>query len=185
MAKRLQLKRQDGSAMIQIAQSRLTIHHLQPYGNWEDFRKLIIEVFKTYIDLCGDFSIKSIGLRYINHIVPPDSEGFQVDDFLVVLPLFPKPVNKFPMIGFQQTYQFLHDLPPASLLHRTGVIETPDKGTALLLDLSFVSLQIDNTLKDVSVLEWLSHWLEQAHEHIETAFISSLNPSYYESLVEG
>ncbi|MCY7393009.1 MAG: TIGR04255 family protein, partial [Leptolyngbyaceae cyanobacterium CAN_BIN12] len=40
-AQRLQLKRPDGSAMLQIGQGRLIVNRLQPYINWEDFRELI------------------------------------------------------------------------------------------------------------------------------------------------
>jgi hypothetical protein len=50
------------------------------------------------------------------------------------------------------------------------------------LDLDFISQEIPKPENNRKALEWLGDWLDQAHERIEEAFISSLNPSYYESL---
>jgi uncharacterized protein (TIGR04255 family) len=178
---RLQLRRQDGSAMLQLGQNRLIINHLQPYVSWEDFRELIIETFKKYINLCSEFTLQRIGLRYINHIIPPLIEGFKVDDFLIILPLFPKPMNKS-ISSFQQTYEFMYDSPIAALIHKTGIAVKPDGEPVLMLDLDFVSQQVEGFQDDLQSCEWVIEWLNKAHEHIEAAFISSLNPSYYESL---
>jgi uncharacterized protein (TIGR04255 family) len=178
---RLQLKRKDGSAMLQIGQSRLIINHLQPYISWEDFRLLILKTFTKYIDLCGEFTLKRIGLRYINNIIPPSNEGFEIDDFLTVIPVFLKPLDK-PISGFQQSYEFIYNTPLGSLVHRSGVVLKPNGETVLLLDLDFISEQIENLQDNSKTLAWLNKWLDDAHDNIEKAFISSLNPSYYESL---
>lgn len=178
---RLQLKRTDGSAILQVGQGRLIVNRLQPYVNWEDFRELISKAFKTYIDLCGEYTLKRIGLRYINHLIPTGNEGFKIDDFLTVIPLFPKPIDR-PMTGFQQVYEFFYESSKASLVHRTAVFEKPEGDTVILLDLDFISQDISSFQDNSKALEWLREWLNQAHEHIEEAFISSLNPSYYESL---
>lgn len=178
---RLQLKRTDGSAMLQVGQGGLIVNRLQPYVNWEDFRELISKAFTVYTNLCGEYTLKRIGLRYINHLIPSGNEGFKIDDFLTVIPLFPKPIDR-PMIGFQQVYEFFYEGSKASLVHRTAVVEKPEGDTVILLDLDFISQSISPFQNNSKALEWLKEWLNQAHEHIEEAFISSLNPSYYESL---
>ncbi len=178
---RLQLKRPDGSAMLQIGQGRLIVNRLQPYVNWEDFRDLISKAFTVYISLCGEYTLNRIGLRYINHLIPLENEGFEIDDLLTVIPLFPKPIDR-PMTGFQQVYEFFYESSKASLVHRTAVVEKPEGDTVILLDLDFISQNISPFQDNSKALEWLGEWLNQAHEHIEEAFISSLNPSYYESL---
>jgi len=178
---RLQLARQDSSAMIQLGQSILIVNHLQPYISWEVFRELIIKTFEKYVGLCSVFTLKRIGLRYINHITPSLKEGFKIDDFLTILPLFPKPLDRS-MSGFQQTYEFIYDSPSSSLFHKTGIAVKPDGETILVLDLDFISQQVENFQDVPKTYEWLIEWLNKAHDHIEAAFISSLNPSYYESL---
>lgn len=178
---RLQLKRTDGSAMLQIGQGGLIVNRLQPYVSWEDFRELIFKAFTTYINLCGEYTLKRISLRYINHLIPLGNEGFKIDDFLTVIPLFPRPIDR-PMTGFQQVYEFFYESSKASLVHRTAVVEKPEGDTVILLDLDFISQDIFPFQDNSKALEWLREWLNQAHEHIEEAFISSLNPSYYESL---
>jgi uncharacterized protein (TIGR04255 family) len=180
-SQRLQLKRQDDSAMLQIGQNRLIVNQLQPYESWDKFRVMISEAFIKYAELCGEFTLKRVGLRYINHIKPAEVEGFSIDDFLIILPLFPKPLDKS-IGGFQQTYEFSYMVPPASLVHRTGVVEKSDGETVLALDIDFVSRETVNLNSKEATLKWLCEWLDQAHNHIEDAFISSLNPNYYESL---
>jgi uncharacterized protein (TIGR04255 family) len=180
-SQRLQLKRQDDSAMLQIGQSRLIVNQLQPYESWDKFRVMISEAFTKYVELCGEFTLKQVGLRYINHIKPAATEGFSIDDFLVILPLFPKPLDK-PIGGFQQIYEFSYTVPPASLVHRTGVVEKLDGETVLVLDIDFISKETANLNSKEETFKWLYEWLDQAHSHIEDAFISSLNPNYYESL---
>jgi uncharacterized protein (TIGR04255 family) len=167
--------------MIQLGQNRLIINHLQPYIGWEVFKELIIETFKKYIILCSYFRLKRIGLRYINHINPPWEEGVKIDDFFTILPLFPKPINR-PISNFQQTYEFIYDSSVSSLVHKTGIAIKPDGEPVLILDLDFMSQQIDNFQNTSKTCEWLIEWLNKAHDHIEAAFITSLNPSYYESL---
>lgn len=180
-SQRLQLKRQDGSAMLQIGQNRLIVNQLQPYESWERFRVMLVEALTKYVGLCGEFTLNQVGLRYINHIKPSGIEGFSIDDFLVILPLFPKPMDR-PIGGFQQTYEFSHNTPPASLVHRTGVVEKPDGETVIVLDIDFISREIPELHTKDEALGWLDGWLNQAHDHIEGAFIASLNPGYYESL---
>jgi uncharacterized protein (TIGR04255 family) len=179
-AQRLQLKRKDGSAMLQVAQNRLIINQLQPYAGWDNFKSLILEGLKKYINVCGEFVIKKTSLRYINHIIPQPNEEFEIDDFLTIIPLFPNPLEK-PITEFQQVYEFFYDS-GAFLTHRTGIAENSDGLTVLILDLDFTSQEIENFQDNLKTCEWLEEWLNQAHNHIEAVFISSLNSSYYQSL---
>jgi uncharacterized protein (TIGR04255 family) len=182
-APKLQLKRTDGSAILQIAQNRLIINQLQPYVSWDNFKNLILEAFKKYIEICGEFVLKRISLRYLNHITLPQNKDFNIEDFLTIIPLFPKPLEKT-MTGFQQVYEFMYNPPGAFLTHRTGVAKKTNEITVLILDLdfSFTSQEIANSQDKSKTCQWLEEWLNQAHNHIEEAFISSLNSSYYQSL---
>jgi len=177
---RLQLRRPDNSATIQMGQSRLIINHLKPYISWNAFRELILKTFKQYINLCSRFTLNQIRLRYINHI-PLPSEEIKIDNFLTTLPLFPKPFSR-EISRFQQTYEFREESSTdSSLVHKTSIATKSNDEVVLILDLDFVSQRIEiGDPPDLS--EGLIPWLNQAHDRIEAVFIASLNPSYYESL---
>jgi len=179
---RLQLKGINNSAMLQIAPNRLIINQLQPYINWDTFKSLILDAFRKYINVCGDFELNRISLRYINHIIPaPNNEQFNIEDFLTIIPLFPKPLEK-PILAFQQSYQFMYDSLDEFLVHKTGVGVNTEGTNVLVLDLDFISQKIENLQDNFKTIEWLSEWLDKAHNHIESAFLSSLNPIYYETI---
>lgn len=190
-AQRLQLKREDHSALLQIGQNRLIINQLKPYQGWDNFKSLILKAFQKYVDVCGDFTLTRISLRYINHIKPtlhePPSnelsldEGFNIEDYLTIIPWFPNPLDK-PITGFQQSYEFMYDPFNTFLVHKTGVATNSDGVTVLILDLDFISKQNEDLQDNSPTIEGLGKWLDKAHNHIKSVFISSLNPIYYESL---
>ncbi len=178
---RLQLMGSNNSAMLQIAQNRLIINQLKPYINWDTFKSLILDTFRKYINVCGDFELNRISLRYINHIIPAPNEEFSIEDFLIIFPLFPKPLEK-PIMDFQQSYQFMYDSLDEFLVHKTGVGVNPEGTNVVILDLDFISQKIENFQDNSKTIEWLSGWLDKGHNHIESAFLSSLNPIYYETI---
>jgi uncharacterized protein (TIGR04255 family) len=180
---RLQLKRADGSAMLQIGRNRLIVNHLQPYVSWEDFRQIIFKAFKKYAEICESFELSKIGLRYINHILP-GNETFKIEEFLTIIPFFPQSIDKT-MVGFQQSYEFFHEDLDAILVHKTGVIQTQEGKIALLLDLDFISREVLSFDNSDQTFERIQKWLNHAHDRIEEAFLLSLNPSYYELLRTG
>jgi uncharacterized protein (TIGR04255 family) len=178
---RLQLKREDGSAVVQIGSDLLVVNHLQPYKSWEDFRDLILKMVTKYVELCGNGKLEGISLRYINHIDVSNSVKFEIEQFLSVFPIFPSSLN-LDLVGFSQTYDFYYAQPSAILKHQTGVIANPDGSLGLLLDLNFRSQNTESITETSQLFIWIKNWLSQAHAHIESAFISSLNPDYYASL---
>ncbi len=178
---RLKLQRPDKSAVIQIGSDLLAINHLQPYECWEAFRHLILNMFDKYTLLCNECEIERVGLRYINHIPTPEDPLFEIEQFLTVFPIFPSPINH-DLSGFSQLYEFMLSQPQAVLQHRTGIIEKLDNKVVLLLDLNFISQEIAHLQEKSEMLDWIQNWLDEAHNHIEAAFIASLNPDYYESL---
>ncbi|HBC42525.1 MAG: TIGR04255 family protein [Pseudanabaena sp.] len=180
---RLQLKRSDSSVVVQIGSDLLVVNHLQPYTSWENFRDLILRMFNKYVELLGEVKLQRIGLRYINHISPPNGR-FEIEQFLSVFPIFPSPLN-LDLVGFSQVYEFQHIQPKGLLKHQTGVVQKADGKLVLLVDLDFISQEIEfneATEKPQDLSHCFQNWLNQAHDHIESAFIASLNPDYYELL---
>ena len=180
---KLQLRNKDSSVVVQIGADLLVVHHLQPYTNWGNFRGLILRMVSKYVELIGEAKLERVGLRYINHISTPEGR-FEIEQFLSVFPILPSPLN-LDLAGCSQVYEFQYVQPKAVLKHQTGIVQRSDGRVVLLLDMDFISQgieSIESNNKTFDLSSWLQNWLNQAHDCVETAFISSLNPDYYESL---
>ncbi len=171
---RVQFKRADGSAMVQVAPLLLVVNHLKPYQEWERFRELIIGMFSRYADLVGPWKVQRIGLRYINRVLLPE-RPCDLSDFVTVVNQSLSGVLARPLSGFYQRYELEHDQPAGTLVHQSGIVREGDQ-EAIMLDLHFISaVEVD----EASVLV---PWLNDAHDRIGEAFVASLNPDYYASL---
>lgn len=176
---RLQLKRPDQTAIVQVGPDILVVNHLAPYPLWENFRSLILRIFSTYIDLYGDFTLSRIGLRYINQI-PISPEGVEISKLITLEPNLTGVIDR-PLSSFHQRYDLSYESLKAVLIHQTGINDTQEGEFAIILDLDFNSEEVD-TLKDISKIQ---KWLDEAHQHLYEAFRASLNPGYYQLLKEG
>lgn len=180
---RLQIRNKDNSVVVQIGADLLVVNHLQPYTSWESFKDLILRMGSKYVEMIGEVKLERVGLRYINHISPPEGR-FEIEQFLSVFPILPSPLN-LDLAGFSQVYEFQYVQPKAVLKHQTGIVQRSDGRVVLLLDLDFISQgieSIESNNKTFDLSSWLQNWLNQAHDCVEAAFISSLNSDYYESL---
>ncbi|MEG4801718.1 TIGR04255 family protein [Microcoleus sp. ARI1-B5] len=176
---RIQLKRPDQTAIVQVGPHILVVNHLAPYPLWENFRSLILRIFLEYIDLYGDFTLSGIGLRYINQI-PISTEGFDVSNFITLNPNLTGVLDRS-LSSFHQRYDLSYESVKAVLVHQTGINETQEGAFAVVLDLDFNSDEVDN-LKEISEIQ---KWLDEAHQHLYEAFRASLNPDYYQLLKQG
>jgi uncharacterized protein (TIGR04255 family) len=173
---RIQLKRPDGSAMIQVGPRQLIINHLRPYPNWNPFRELILRMYETYNSLIEGSSLGRIGLRYINQI---ELTGKDYKEIINVWPTFSHSLKKEVSTLFQR-YELKHDNPEGLLIHQTGLIQVEDKNM-LVLDLDFVA----SSVSSITSRKHVADWLDQAHDRVEESFIDSLTPSAYKRLKEG
>jgi uncharacterized protein (TIGR04255 family) len=173
---RIQLKRPDGSAMIQIGPRQLIINHLRPYPNWNAFRDLILRMYETYNSLIEGGFLGRIGLRYINQI---ELTGKDYKELITVWPSFSHSLKR-DVATFYQRYELKHNKPEGLLIHQTGLIQTEDKNM-LVLDLDFVASSASSITGQKNVADWL----DQAHDRVEESFIDSLTPSAYKRLKEG
>jgi uncharacterized protein (TIGR04255 family) len=172
---RVQLKRPDGSAMVQVGQNVLAINHFRPYSNWVVFRDLVLEVIDDYYILTGNARLERIGLRYVNQIVLP-SAPLEIGDFITLKPPLTGLLDR-PLRGFYQRYELSYDSPAGVLVHQTG-IQKSEARSSLIVDLDFGSNEVSNLRERQAV----SSLLDAAHERVEEAFLASLNVSFYEKL---
>lgn len=175
---RIQLKRSDGSAMVQAGPRQLIINHLRPYQNWDIFCKLISRIYSAYLNVIKSGQISRLGLRYINQI---DLAGFSSDwkKIISIWPSFPNKLKR-DVATFFQRYELKHDKPEGLLIHQTGLIQSDDK-SMVVLDLDFISTAVSELVEKDKVTEWLN----QAHDRVEESFIDSLEPDAYIWLKEG
>lgn len=175
---RVQLKRPDGSAMVQVGPHLLVINQLRPYSSWEDFRSMILKLLEGYIRLNQQFNLARIGLRYINQIELPETE-YDLGKLITVDPPLKGSLNR-PLAGFFQRYELIHNEPDGILVHQSGIQQT-DRGDVLVVDLDFGSQNVA-ALSDISSIE---RWLNEAHDRVYESFVDSLVPALYEFLKEG
>jgi uncharacterized protein (TIGR04255 family) len=173
---RIQLKRPDGSAMVQVGPGMLAINHLRPYERWEVFRDLVLQITKAYGEVATIHPLGRIGLRYINQIPRFDR---LIEQIIGIWPSLGGSLNR-PVKTFYQRYELQHEMPQGVLIHQTG-IQATGAGDVVMLDLDFVSEQVSELRNEESIQEWLN----RAHERVEEGFVDSLTPDYYEQLLNG
>lgn len=175
---RIQLKRPDGSAMVQVGPRQLIISHLRPYPNWPAYRELIIRIFNAYKAVVEDGLLVRMGLRYINQVSPLDGDYKRT---ITVSPALPGRLNRS-IHTFFQRYELKHDRPEGLLIHQTGLVRDSETNKDMvMLDLDFISTSVEKLMSQ----EGVEGWLEEAHDRVEEAFLASLTPEAYRRLKEG
>jgi uncharacterized protein (TIGR04255 family) len=172
---RVQMIRDDGSAMLQVGPRLLSVHHMLPYPGWPEYSLLIERVLNLYKKITTKISFQRVGLRYINQISTPSGNLVDIASLITLEPPIPSEIAK-PLSNFYQRYELLHEAPVGLLVHQTGYLRTPN-GNNVVLDLDFGSMEL-SAPQESDVVDWLT----AAHERIEEAFIASVGPSLLESM---
>lgn len=173
---RMQFRRPDGSALVQVGQHLLTINYLRAYSAWEDFLALILQVLGEYEDITGPTPVERIGLRYINQIeVQGDMPN--VASYLTLVPPLTRSLDQ-PVRAFYQRYELQQTSPSGIIVHQTGTRPVEGNLPVLILDLDFVS----DSVTHLDETHELEEWLDAAHTRIYEAFVDSLNPEFYQTL---
>lgn len=173
---RVQLKRPDGSAMVQVGPRLLAINHLRPYADWKTFRTLILKIYQIYRNISRTDRPSRIGLRYINQIARAER---QIDEVLTLRPPLAGKLVR-PIANFFQRYELEHETPKGVLIHQSGSQITEGK-SVITIDLDFFSESVAHMKNNKTVTKWL----DEAHDRVEESFIDSLTPEFYEWLKRG
>lgn len=171
---RIQFKRKDGTAMVQVGPNLLVINHLRPYPDWQTFRGLIAKIYEAYSSVTAAGPLARVGLRYINRINLPQGKA-DVGAFITTDPPLHGPLDGI-LNSFFQRYEILHSAPQGILVHQTG-LQMAEGDRFIFVDLDFGS-QPAKALNSSEAKELL----DGAHERIEEAFIATLNPELYEKM---
>ena len=167
---RVQFVREDGSVIVQVSPHFLAINHLAPYSSWEEFKPLIHQTLDAYSAVLGRQQLRTMGLRYINHIALPEDE-IHIRDYFEFYPHYgdnlPTPFRHF-IIGIQIAF----DETDILKVEMTGARVMPEQTSGVVLDLDY-SLAKPGAIQIADV----SSWIDRAHERIENGFESCIRDS--------
>ena len=152
--------------LVQIGQGMIAINQLPPYSDYAAFRREIEARLADYRAAVEPKKLKRIGLRYINRLTIPDSQG--MDAVLNIGFKIPKGFPEGP-----RPYLLRLEFPYQAGRDRLILIITraPDKekGIGVMLDLDYVLVRSEH-VEETKILEWV----DTAHDAIEDAFHKSV-----------
>ena len=165
---KMQFRRMDGSALLQVAPHLLAVNQLKPYPTWPQFKSITLEAYATYLEIAHPAGIERIGLRYINQIYLPEKR-MEIDRVLKVLPSFPKGYpGKHGNLLMRAEFPFEAEQELLILVLASGSQSGAD-------DLNFI-LDIDYAIPKTSETGQsnIGESLERAHSRIEGVFEASI-----------
>lgn len=174
---RIQFRRADNTALVQLAPDSLTVNHLTPYCGWLSFRAMIEEVLAAYQSVAEPQGLSGISLRYINRLsIPAASTNAEEDDveiqqYLLTHPTVPEGV---PQIFSEWAHRVVIPFEAArqTLVVQAGTAQGSEEfPVVFMLDLEARPQEEQR----VSLAEAML-WLEGAHANVETVFETCLGP---------
>lgn len=154
----------EGNRLVQVGKNLLSVHHLAPYSNWDDFFPDILLGIDAYTKVASPVGIARIGLRYINDI-SFSGNALQHEDYFDFYPhvgqALPQQLSGF-ITGIQVSHEDGRDtirIQHVSMTPKTsGVVTT--------------RLDIDYFTSAPGVVEFkdVMEWVRTAHGHVEDAF---------------
>jgi len=166
---RIQLWRKDQTAMVQIGPHLLAINQFPPYPSWENFRDLILDIFKKHGSLLENLGLERIGLRYVNQINIVH-RNCTPDKIVTIFPSLKRSFDKR-VDGFFIRFELIHDSPSGKLVFQAGNKKSGDL-EPIILDIDFFSTNVAT----LTTIPELSVWMDEAHNRIYESFIDSLDP---------
>lgn len=157
---RMQFRKADGSALIQVGPDLLIVNALRPYPGWERFRAMILSALETYCREASPRGIKSLALRYINRLTFP-FDSVDISDYLLFSPGVP---DSLPQTFVEWAQSVAMPAGRDDILRLTGGSreENPEE-IVFVLDIEFVAIR-GCDLADVGPR------IDKAHDQIESAF---------------
>ncbi len=160
--------REDETALVQVAVNNLTVNHLAPYPGWATFRPMIERALKTYNQIAVPQGLQRIGLRYINRVEIP-GRRVNLEEYF----------DFYPHVGsgFSQIHgEFIAAVTfPYRDGHDSMRVQLNELPTGEG-DRSIFTLDLDyflNRSGGVSLAE-ATHWIEEAHQHVEEGFEAAI-----------
>lgn len=173
---RMQFRRTDNRALIQVGPDALTVNHLTPYCGWPDFQVMIKSALEAYQAVAAPVGLTGISLRYLNRLNIPaalaeEKDGVDILQYLLMHPAMPEGV---PQTVFEWAQRVMIPFEAAQqvLIVQSGTASSSEEYPfVFLLDLDARPLEGQG----VPLTETLD-WLEEAHTNIKMVFENCLGP---------
>ncbi len=176
-AERMQFRKADNSALVQVSPDTLTVNHLTPYGGWPQFQAMIQNVLATYREVAAPSGLNGISLRYINRLFVPaslaegETGGVEIGNYLRTHPVVPDSIPQVFLDWAQRVVVPFAETQQAIVMQAGTAPASEDSHLVFLLDLDARPLDGQTAL-----LANMTSWLEDAHMNVETVFESCLGP---------
>jgi len=171
---RMQFRRADNSALVQLGPDSLTVNHLTPYCGWPRFQKMIEAVLEAYKSVAAPRGLSAVSLRYINRLsIPADDEedGVDIRQYVLTHPIVPDSVPQI-FLEWAQRVVIPFEGARQSLVVQAGTTRGDDDfPLVFMLDLE----ARHDEEETVSLAESIA-WLEAAHTNVETVFEACIGP---------
>lgn len=121
-----------GKSILRFGEKSLTVHILEPYPGWAEFRRKIIRALEAYVKIVRPGLVRRIGIRYVNHILPP-GPVVEMSEYFTNAPDLPNSLD-LTIGGFLLRID-AYNLAKRIRLTETFAIAPGEKQIALVLDL--------------------------------------------------
>ncbi len=175
---RVQLKRPDGTAMVQVGPHLLVVNHLRPYSDWASFRPMILDAYTKHEKITGPAKVARIGLRYINQIPLPERDC-ELEEITTLPQKLPGALQK-PLANIYQRFELEQEQPKAILVVQAGIQRT-EQQNFLILDFDIGT----HPKLEIAGVAGVLAWLDEAHDRIDEAFLAAVNPALIEKWKRG
>lgn len=119
-------------SILRFSDKSLTVHILEPYPGWTEFRRKIIRALDAYAKIVHPGLVRRIGVRYVNHISPP-GPIIEMSEYFTNAPDLPNSLD-LTIGGFLLRID-AYSLAKKIRLTETFAIAPTEKQAALVLDL--------------------------------------------------
>ncbi len=173
-ASRMQFRRADNSALLQVGPDSLTVNHLSPYGGWPRFLAMIESALSAYREVAAPQGLKRLALRYINRICVPaalvNAQGVPLSDYVLTYPNVPGQESAV-FSQWAQRVEILGEGAPRLVLQSGTAQSSQEFPIVILLD-----LEVSPADGQTVLLTEAANWLVQAHTRVEVMFEACLGP---------
>lgn len=163
---------EDGKSLINVGLNLLSIHVLEPYPQWMNFRPMILQGLNAYRQVTSLQGLYRVGLCYTNRIripLPDPAKTIRVEDYLKAIPSVPEPIPQTFINWFMNvSVDYAEDNGIMTIQTQPISIGNPP-------EIQFV-LKLDYASKDIELitLDNVMEWIDKGHEHIDNDFEASI-----------
>ncbi|MEY2420652.1 MAG: hypothetical protein QOI95_719 [Acidimicrobiaceae bacterium] len=131
---RIMFGRDDGTRLVAVSPTDLSVHGLQPYEGWESLRARLVQALDNAAPVIGrESAVSTVGLRYINRVEIPEPT-LEFTDYLTIALGYP-PGYPPQITGFLDRVEMQYPDENVKLAFTWASTEAPEGSVAFILDL--------------------------------------------------